>query len=321
MMHTTVLDEDPAIYLRDRDGNTSPFFLRRDIYPNARVCCASPAWRELKKKRLLALAEAGATFFMFDFCYYNYEGDHVGASLTGCMDPSHGHPVPLPRQLHAEGVFEVIQAVKEAYPQVVIEAHDRIQGGLQDYHQVYLQHGLPHSFDSNWGFEYMWDPYNDLISGKALSLYEYNLACEIPLYLHIHEGRDSTTMLAFWWYASTCRHLGIGGVSDPRTPLYAALKQAVTRYRRLKPFFTQGAFVGIDTFTHVHVLPERNAAVVLHFNLSGDMQERTVQLEASRLGLRSIDKVVGGQTVGELGARAMVRVAVPALSPVLLEVN
>ncbi len=321
MMHTTVMDEDPAIYLRDSDGHTSPFFLRTDIYDNARVCCASPAWKELKKKRVLALAEAGATFFMFDFCYYNYEGDHVGAAMSGCMDPSHGHPVPLPRQLHAEGVFEVIQTVKEAYPHVVIEAHDRIQGGLQDYHQVYFQHGLPHCFDSNWGFEYMWDPYNDLISGKALSLYEYNLACEIPLYLHIHEGRDSTTMLAFWWYASTCRHLGIGGVSDPLTPLYAALKQAVTRYRRLKPFFAQGTFVGIDTFTHVHVLPERNAAVVLLFNLSGEAQERTVQLDATRLGLRAIDRVEGGQTEGALGAHATVHVTVPPLSPLLLEVN
>ena len=55
----------------------------------------------------------------------------------------------------------------------------------------------------------------DLLSGKALSLYEYNLAYDIPLYLHIHCGQDNQQMLAFWWYASTCRHLGIGGVKDP----------------------------------------------------------------------------------------------------------
>ncbi len=125
----------------------------------------------------------------------------------------------------------------------------------------------------------MWDPYYDLLSGKALSLYEYNLAYDIPLYLHIHEGRDSTTMLAFWWYASTCRHLGIGGVSDPQSPLYVALKQAVTRYRRLKPFFTQGDFVGLDVFSHVHVLPDpqRSRGPVLQSDLRapnthGDIQ-------------------------------------------------
>jgi hypothetical protein len=275
----------------------------------------------MKKERLLALAESGAIFFMFDFLNYNKDSERVGVRQVACLDPSHGHTVPLTRQEHAEAILEVIQTVKQAYPTLLIEAHDRINGGLQDYHPLYFQHALPHSFDSNWGFEYMWDPYNDLISGKALSLYEYNLAYDIPLYLHIHEGRDSTTMLSFWWYASTCRHLGIGGVSDPQTPLYAALKQAVTRYRRLKPFFTEGTFVGIDTFTHVHVLPERNAAVVVLFNMTGDPQERTVHLDASRLGLGSIDTVVGGQLEGETGERAVVRVTVPALSPLLLEVN
>ena len=68
--------------------------------------------------------------------------------------------------------------------------------------------------DELWGFEYMWDPYTDLLSGKALSLYEYNLAYDIPLYLHINSAHDSPTMLAFWWYASCCRHLGIGGLDE-----------------------------------------------------------------------------------------------------------
>jgi hypothetical protein len=258
---------------------------------------------------------------MFDFLNYNKDSERIGVRQVACVDPSHGHPVPLTRQGHAEAILEVIQTVKQSYPALQIEAHDRINGGLQDYHPLYFQHALPHSFDSNWGFEYMWDPYNDLISGKALSLYEYNLAYEIPLYLHIHEGRDSTTMLAFWWYASTCRHLGIGGVSDPQTPLYAALKQAVTRYRRLKPFFTQGTFVGIDTFTHVHVLPEQHAAVIVLFNLGGEAQERTVQLDLARLGLRTIDRVEGGELEGATGGHVLVRVTVPALSPALLEVR
>ena len=319
MMHTTVLDEDPAIYLRDADGNTAPFHLPDTLYPNARVCCASDAWKELKKRRLLALAEAGATFFMFDFLNYNNDSAQVGVRQIACYDTAHGHAVPLTRQAHAEGVLEVIQAVKEAYPQVLIEAHDRVNGGLQDYHPLYFQHGLPNSFDSNWGFEYMWDPYYDLLSGKALSLYEYNLACDIPLYLHIHEGRDSTTMLAFWWYASTCRHLGIGGVSDPGTPLYAALKGAVGRYRQLKPFFTRGDFIGIDLFTHAHVLPERNAAIVVLFNVTGAAETRTVALDASKLGLTSIDRAEGGRLERGATGDTVLIVELAPLSPVLVE--
>ena len=321
MMHTTVLDEDPGIYLRDAEGNTAPFHLPDDLYPNARVCCASSAWKELKKQRLLALAEDGATFFMFDFLNYNRDTGRVGVRQIACQDPGHGHSVPLTRQAHAEGVLEVIRAVKDAYPRVLIEAHDRVNGGLQDYHPLYFQHGYANSFDENWGFEYMWDPYYDLLSGKALSLYEYNLACDIPLYLHIHEGRDATTMLAFWWYASTCRHLGIGGVSDPRTPLYAALKAAVRRYRRLKRYFTEGEFVGIDLLTHLHVLAGGGAAVALLFNLNGEPETRTVRLDLPRLGLGTVDRVSGAQVERDSATSVVLRLEIPPLSPALVELN
>ncbi|MGH2391167.1 MAG: hypothetical protein ACRDIE_23470, partial [Chloroflexota bacterium] len=173
--------------------------------------------------------------------------------------------------------------------------------------------------DENWGFEYMWDPYYDLLSGKALSLYEYNLAYDIPLYLHIHEGRDSTTMLAFWWYASTCRHLGIGGVSDPQSPLYTALKQAVTRYRRLKTFFTQGEFVGLDAFSHLHVLPDRAAAVALFFNLSSEPQTRTVTFDPARIGLAPIKRAQGASLDHGADGRVTLTLEVAPLSPALVE--
>jgi hypothetical protein len=321
MMHTTKLDEDPRFYHRDITGNTIPFMNHREvIYPNVCVCCASDVWKETKIKRLRALAEAGATFMMFDFLGYarNVKGDR---ELAKCYDPSHGHPVPLTRQQHSESILEVMQAVKETHPQVLIEAHDRINGGMQDYHPLYFQHGLPNSFDSNWGFEYMWDPYYDLISGQALSLYEYNLAYDIPLYLHIHEGRDSTTMLAFWWYASTCRHLGIGGVSDSSTPLYQALKNAVTTYHRLKPFFAHGNFVGIDEFCHVHVLPDQNEAVAVLFNLTGERETREVTFRTEKLGLDSISSVSGVQMLNADETEATFRVEIPPMSPLLLEIN
>ena len=319
MMHTTKLDEDPRFYRRDRDGNLMSFMNHREvIYPNVCVCCASDVWKQTKIERLRALAEAGATFMMFDFLNYGRGKDR---EASRCYDPTHGHPVPLTRQQHCEGVLEVIQAVKQTHPQVLIEAHDRVNGGLQDYHPLYFQHGLPNSFDSNWGFEYMWDPYYDLVSGKALSLYEYNLAYDIPLYLHIHEGRDSTTMLAFWWYASTCRHLGIGGVSDRSTPLYQALKGAISTYRRLKPFFTQGDFVGIDPYTHVHALPRENAAVAVLFNLTSEPQVRDLEIMASTLGLRSITSITGAQRLSSDESTVRMRVEIPAMSPLLVEIN
>jgi hypothetical protein len=217
--------------------------------------------------------------------------------------------------------LEVIQAVKQTHPQVIIEAHDRINGGLQDYHPLYFQHGLPHSFDANWGFEYMWDPYYDLVSGKAESLYEYNLAYDIPLYLHIHEGRDSPTMLAFWWYASTCRHLGIGGVSDPNHPVYRALKAAVTRYRKLKRNFAEGEFIGLDLWTHVHVLRDMNSAVAVLFNLTGEPITRDVAFTAERLGLGTIDSISGAELVSSDGQTAIARAEIAPLSPLLVEIN
>jgi len=312
MMHTTKVDEEPAIYRRDAQGQILPFsaginFPHDPLYIGAHVCCASAAWKAMKTLRLLALAEAGATFFMFDFVNYG-----------PCWDPTHGHAVPLTRQEHAAGLLEVIQAVKRAYPHVLIEAHDRIGG---EYHQLYYQHGRPNSYDEYWGFEFMWDPYYDLLSGRALSLYEYNLAYDIPLYLHVHEGRDSLTMLAFWWYASTCRHLGIGGVSDPTTALYAALKAAVGRYRRLKPFFAHGEFVGIDLFTHLHVLPRQNAAVAVLFNLTGEAVTRTVRLTLAATGLRAISHVAGAEVVARDDAQVELRVRIAPLSPLLVEIN
>jgi hypothetical protein len=239
---------------------------------------------------------------------------------SACWSTEHGHEVPLTMQGHAEGILTVIQAVKAHYPQVLIEAHDRVTGGLQDFHPLYFQHGLPNSFDENWGFEYMWDPYMDLLSGKALSLYEYNLAYDIPLYLHIHCGQDNLQMLAFWWYASTVRHLGIGGVKDPAAPLYQALKAAMADYRRLKPFFTRGSFIGVDQFAHAHVLPERDAAVIVLFNLTGQPVTRRIDIPVERLGLSDVRSAQGAAARVEDG-HLRFDATVPALSPLLVELN
>jgi hypothetical protein len=320
MMHTKTLAEDPRIYRRRPDGSIDPW---PGLYSGGRICAASPAWQQLKTERLLKLAAAGVSFFMFDFVSYVPPDVPIKRSErpgSACWAADHGHAVPLTLQAHAEGILHVIQAVKRQYPNLLIEAHDRVRGGLQDFHPLYFQHGLPAAFDENWGFEYMWDSFMDLLSGKALSLYEYNLAYDIPLYLHIHCGQDNDQMLAFWWYASTCRHLGIGGVKDPASPLYQALKQAVSAYRRLKPFFTRGRFIGVEPLVHGHALPEEGAAVFVFFNLGSEPVTRTVEVAAGEAGVTALQSVTNAEARLEQG-RLVLTAKIEPLSPLLVEIN
>jgi len=320
MMHTKSLEEDPRIYRRRQDGSID---IWPGLYSGGRICAASPAWQQMKEARLLKLAAAGVSFMMFDFLSYvppDVPIRRAEASGSACWDPDHGHDVPLTLQGHADGILKVIRAVKHRYPKLLIEAHDRVRGGMQDFHPLYFQHGPPDSFDENWGFEYMWDSFMDLLSGKALSLYEYNLAYDIPLYLHIHCGQDNDRMLAFWWYASTCRHLGIGGVKDPATPLYQALKHAVATYRRLKPFFARGRFTGIEPLIHCHSLPEHGAAVFVLFNLGSEPVTRRVDIAASEIGITKLSTMRNAE-VCLAGERLTFAVEIPPLSPLLVEVN
>ena len=317
MMHTNSTEEYKGMYRRGPDGG----LVRQ--WDGANVCTQSK-WKEEKTRRLLKLAEEGVAFLMFDFLEH----------LPTCHDGSHGHEVPMRRQSHAEGVLEVIQNVKRRYPSVYIEAHDRITSGLQDYHPLYYQHNLPNSFDENWGFEYMWDSYLDLVSGKAISLYEYNLASNVPIYLHINVGQDtgllpggqpvgpdSPNMLAFWWYASTVRHLGIGGVKDPDSALYRALKGAMQEYMPLQAFFKRGQFYGIDELAHVHTLLERNQAVINLFNLTGKDAGREVRVRLAEVGLKSFESLEGADEYRSERDGFSFTINMKPLSPALVRVN
>jgi len=239
--------------------------------------CANDEWVREKSNRLLELAKCGVDFFMFDFTAYASDG-------VGCCNPQHGHEVPLRKQTHSRNIFKVIQNVKANYPNMLIEAHDRINGGLTDYHQMYLQHGLPNSFDENWGYEYMWNSLQDLISLKALSLYEYNLAYSIPLYLHINEHSDNNNMLQFWWYASVARHLGIGGIKKD-DPKFSLLKSAMNLYKKLKPYFTRGVFFGIDYMTHLHVNEDDRSGVMTCYNLTSKSLRKKIILDDTKYKL------------------------------------
>ena len=321
MMHTKSLSDDPRIYRRDDKGEIVRW---PGIYEGAHICGGSEVWQKLKTERLLKLAEAGVTFFMFDFTSYHIkqiENLISHHSTTPCSATDHGHSAPLTLEDHSRGIIKVMQNVKEKYPNLLIEAHDRISGGLQDYLPLYYEHNLNGTltFDEHWGFEYMWEPYMDLLSGKALSLYEYNLAFDLPLYLHVNLHFDNVTALAFWWYASTCRHLGLGGVK-PGHKNWESHCAAMKEYRRLKPFFAEGRFVGLDLMLHGHVIDERKAAVLSVFNITSDEVDFEQPIDLKLMGIPAGATLTGEGIIKDNG-EWMLRRKIAPLSPATIEVK
>ena len=87
-----------------------------------------------------------------------------------------------------------------------------------------------------------------------------------------------------WWFASTARHLGIGGTNkDMKT--VEAQKAAMKYYRQFERFFKRGEFYGINEEIHLHVLPEENAFMINIFNLSDKPRTITGKLNLERAGL------------------------------------
>jgi hypothetical protein len=158
---------------------------------------------------------------------------------------------------------------------------------------MHYLHGVGASFDEGWGFEYMWDPMDDLVSGKAVSLYYYNLAYSLPLYIHIDLRKDNDRALIFWWYASTCRHLGVGG-KHKDGDIWKAHKCAMVTYLRLKKFFTQGTFLGLGEDVHLHWIPGEKRAVLNVFNLDAKAVEREITIDLSEMGMGRVTGVSEG---------------------------
>lgn len=252
-------------FIKDKHGNVL----------DGQVCLGSSQYLDEAEKRLLALCEQGVVFLMFDGNWYN----------RGCWDPNHGHPVPFTKEDSCSANFDLAQRIHKKYPDVLIEMHDMVCGGSRyRYTPVYYKYGLPGSYDDNWGFELMWQTMEDILSGRARSLYYYNLGCNVPMYLHIDLRDDNRHCLVLWWYASTCRHLGIGGTHED--PYVAeAQKAAMRRYRRLERFFKRGIFYGLAEDIHLHVLPEEGAFVVNLFNMSDTSRLMEISIPFSDLKL------------------------------------
>jgi hypothetical protein len=237
------------------------------------ICLGSRQYLEAAEQRLLDLCAAGATFLMFDGNFWN----------GGCLNPDHGHPVPYTFEDHIRANVDLAARIHAKYPGVLIEMHDMIAGGnpVRDT-PLYYTYGLPGSWDENWGYELMWDSMADIKALRCLSLYYSNLSCNIPFYLHVNLRGDNTNAIVLWWYASTCRHLGIGGTAEDPA-VVAAQKAAMKRYRAVEDLYKRGEFFGLSEEIHVHSLGNRVAVNV--FNL--DDRNRTIEgsIRLADLGL------------------------------------
>jgi hypothetical protein len=112
------------------------------------------------------------------------------------------------------------------------------------------------------------------------------MAYSLPLYLHINEHGDNDNLLSLWWYISTTRHLGIGGVT-PEEPKFALLRSALTLYHRYKSYFTRGKFYGFAYDTHVHVDRINHSAVVNTFNLSSEVIHKSIMVPHAKYGINA----------------------------------
>jgi len=310
MMNFEGENEPDEFYLRSKKGVK----VVSDPYTNLFCLCANNHWVEEKTRRLLELAKEGIDFFMFDFTDFSM----FMVDELGCFNKEHGHEVPMLRKTHAENIFKVIQNVKKKFPHILIEAHSR---GVKPRHPLYYQHNLPHSFDENWGFECMWNPMHDLLSGRTTQLFEYNLAYSIPLYLHINENSDNENMLQFWWYASLARHLGIGGLKDKNTPKYIALKRAMLLYKTIKPIMTRGTFFGLDYNLHLHVAEDNASGIITAYNLTSRKKKVNIPLELSKYGLQvSKTEIYNGKNEllhGSIINESNFEIDIPPLSPII----
>lgn len=301
--------DEPARRERPDDGPANPL-------PFWEVCTQSREWQAEKLRRILAVTGGGVEFMMYD--EYDWRGP--------CWDPSHGHPVPSTPEGHVRAVYGLVEGMRRRFPHVLVEAHDPVWPWTFRYLPSYFRQGFGGDrYQENWGFEFMWQPIEDLRSGRALCLYYYNLGCDIPLYDHITMESDNDACLSFWWYASTVRHLGIGGKKGLNSPVenetrWQAYRAAVGEYNRLRPFFTRGRFVGLGETAHLHVLD--GEAVLNVFNLTDQPEHRELRLDTLRAGLPAPTelRVLGAESVVE-GAELVLTLDLPALSPVLVEVR
>ncbi len=301
-------DEFPGLYRRTYDGNTG-YYSAYSPKPWYEPCIACDECRQEKLGRIIAIADAGPSFLVFD------EFDWRGP----CFDGKHGHKVPTNPGAHAQAVSLLIQGVRARHPNLLIEAHDPVWPWGVRYLPIYYLHDAGRTFDEGWAFELSRNPIEHIMSGRALSLFYYRLGYDLPLYLQINMGADNDSCLAFWWYASTVRHLGIsGGRGNPER--FAAYQRAMAEYMSMKDLYVSGHFYAPDELTHFHVLPEQGRCVMNAFNLTDTAISRTIDVRLADLELmQEVD--VDGTPFEMTGGKLSLKLDIPPFSPLVVKMG
>jgi hypothetical protein len=240
---------------------------------------------------MLEICADGVVYLMFDGNWWH----------GGCDNPDHGHPVPYRMEDHIRANLDLARRIHARYPKVLIEMHDMVAGGAKvRFTSLYYKHGLPGSYDENWGFELMWNPMEDIVEGRTTALYYANLGCNVPIYTHVDLSKDNEHCIVLWWYASTCRHLGIGG-THKNSEIVKAQQEGMRWYRAHDRFFKRGEFYGISEEIHLHVLPGERAFTVNIFNLSNEQRVVSGSIGLSAIGLDPSLKYEVADGVGAIG--------------------
>jgi len=297
----------PGLYRRTHDGRTGYYAA---YYPNPffEPCYCGEQYLEEKTARLMKLADAGVDFIVMD------EFDWRGP----CYNQTHGHPVPTTPSQHARGVVELTRRLREKHKNLLIVTHDSVWPGAVRYQPVYYLHDIGETFDEVWASVFESNPLECLMSGRALSLFYYNLAYEVPLALHLNMAADNDNCLAFWWYASTVRHIGIGGNAAPERR--AAYSRALAEYRSLKDIYVRGAFHAPDELTHIHVLPEEGMCILNAYNLTEVPVSRKVEIRLNDLGLMDEIEVEGVRHELAKG-KLIIELDIAPFSPVVIKMH
>lgn len=259
------------------------------------LCVMSKGYRKTKIERLKKLCADGADFFLYDGSWFD----------KPCCNPAHGHSVPSTRQEHIEAIHDLSRELHKYYPNAIIEQHDGIIGpGTPRYLPLctFMKAGKGDA-DEIWAFEFMNEPLEDFRSGRAYSMYYANLAYRLPFYLHIDLRFDNEEGLSFWWFASTCRHLGVGGTDT--NPVKREKQVAMTNlYRKYADYYKKGIFYGIDELIHAHTLG--SSSVIDFFNPTTESAQKTVSFSPNEIGLAGDERIEITVSVPPAGHAAVI---------------
>lgn len=268
-LHSSEESFDDGIYIRGENGE----IIQGDPWHKAGICVCSNEYPEIRLQKIKKLSDAGISFFSYDF--HNY---------TPCYSKEHNHSLPSTPYEHALGLAKIQAQVKEACKNTLIESHDWLDCGIY-YFPVYM---FGNGHHERWGFEYMWDPLNDYKSGRLQNLYYYNLAYELPLYLHMNLTGIGENAEVFWYFASTIRHFGMGNFTELLPNKQELVIRACSIYNILHDYFALGEFKGKGPLAHIHVLNDKGAVVTI-FN-DGTESYNEVILTKSDVDIQKISK-------------------------------